>query len=586
MIRQPIIAVLGHVDHGKTTLLDRIRGSTVQSKEAGGITQQIGATEIPINVLKNICGDLIKGKEFNIPGLLFIDTPGHAAFTSLRERGGSIADLAVLVIDITQGIQPQTKESIDILKSFKVPFVIACNKIDRIHGWKPNKTTSLLASEKTQTKEAKEALENKLYSIMGDMSQAGFDTAGFREIEDYSKKIALIPTSGISGEGISELLMVLSGLAQKYLQKKLEIDPNSEGRGSVIEVKEEKGLGKTIDVILYSGKIEVNDSLIIAGLEKPLETKVKALLKPAPLTELRQTNKYDRVSIASAACGIKISAPELDEVVPGMPFIANPENIEKAKQEIQKQVKKILVETEETGVVIKAESLGSLEALSKILKESGVKVKMTGIGDVTKKDAVTAQGVKENEPFLGAVFAFNVRAGENAKRIIEKEGIKLFEANIIYRLVEDYEEWTRKLREEKEKEILAQITNPVKLQVQEGCIFRQSNPCIVGVEVIAGKLHSGIRIINGHGRTIGKIKAIQSRNETVQEALRGERVAISIEGAKYEKDFLEGDCLYSDVSEKDFKTLLKMKKFVSEAEMETLKEIMELNRKQNSLWGM
>ncbi|PIO00656.1 translation initiation factor IF-2 [archaeon CG10_big_fil_rev_8_21_14_0_10_43_11] len=586
MIRQPIIAVLGHVDHGKTTLLDKIRGTAVQHKEAGGITQQIGATEIPIKTIQDVCGDLIKGKHFTIPGLLFIDTPGHAAFSSLRERGGSIADLAVLVIDVNQGVQPQTKESIDILRSFKVPFVIACNKIDLVHGWRAQHTTSYTHSEKKQNSQAIENLNLKLYDIMGQLSQAGFNAAHVRDVEDYAKTIALIPTSGVSGEGISELLMVLSGLSQKFLQARLEINKQSEGKGSIIEVKEEKGLGKTIDVILYNGSVRINDALIIGGIEKPIITKVKSLLKPAPLTELRQTKKYDRLKEIGAAAGIKIAAPDLEGVIPGMPFIAGAKDIEKTKETIQKQINAILVETQETGVVIKAESLGSLEALSSILKEHAIPIKSAGIGDVNKKDVVTAQGVRENEPYLGVIFAFNVHIGERAQAVIEKEHVKVFKANIIYKLVENYEEWKEQLKTEKEKEILLTTTTPVKLQVQEDCVFREFNPCIVGVEVIGGTLRNGIKLINAAAKSLGRVKGIQHQNENVAQAGRGEHIAISIENAKYKRDFEESDFFYSDISEHDFKTLLSMKKFLTVNELEILQEILDLKRKQNALWGM
>lgn len=585
MIRQPIIAVLGHVDHGKTTLLDKIRGTAVQAREAGGITQQIGATEIPIDTIKKICGNLMAGKSFTIPGLLFIDTPGHEAFTSLRQRGGSIADLAVLVIDINQGIQPQTIESINILKTFKVPFVIACNKIDLIYGWKKQNTTSYLQSLQKQSEQTKEALNTKMYEIIGKLSEQGLNSNIFTQIDDYSKTLALVPTSGITGEGMSELLMVLTGLAQRYLQNKLEIDPESEGRGSVIEVKEEKGLGKTIDVILYNGKIKLNDTIIIAGIEKPIETKVKALLKPAPLTELRQTKKYEHMKIISAAAGVKIAGQNFEEVISGMPFIAGAKDEEKAREELQKGVGNILINTEEIGVLIKAESIGSLEALTKILSQSEIKIKSAGIGNVNKNDVMTAKGVRENDPYLGVIFAFNVKYGEGAQELIQKEKIKVFEANIIYKLEEEYTSWKKKLLEEKQKEILTKITNPVKVQVQQGCIFRQSSPCIVGVEVLGGTLRSNIKVMNEQGKNIGKLKGLQSQNENVAEAKLGERLAISIESAKADKDFKEGEFLYSDISENEFKTLRNMQKFLGKTEIDILKEIKAIKQKSNALWG-
>ena len=144
MIRQPIVTVCGHVDHGKTNILDYFRGSSLQEMEAGGITQKISFTLYPSSQIKKACSLIEKNKiNLEIPGFLFIDTPGHAAFTNLRKRGGSLADLAILVIDINEGIKPQTAEVIQILKANKTPFLIALNKIDNISSWRTNKNPGI-----------------------------------------------------------------------------------------------------------------------------------------------------------------------------------------------------------------------------------------------------------------------------------------------------------------------------------------------------------------------------------------------------------------------------------------------------------
>ena len=179
--RQPIVAVLGHVDHGKTSILDHIRSlgidsqSSVMAREAGGITQHIGATEIPSELLNEVCGNLLGGKKFHSPGLLFIDTPGHHSFTALRSRGGALADIAILVIDVLEGCQPQTLESIRILKQQKTPFVLALNKVDRIHGWECKFNRSTAHSMKNQSKEALALFEQKFWELVGKLSEQGFN---------------------------------------------------------------------------------------------------------------------------------------------------------------------------------------------------------------------------------------------------------------------------------------------------------------------------------------------------------------------------------------------------------------------------
>ena len=354
MIRQPIVVTVGHSDHGKTTLLDKIRGTAVTSKEPGMLTQHVGASYITIDTIKKISGELLE--KFNIkieiPGLLFIDTPGHAAFISIRRRGSSIADLAILVIDVTEGIQEQTDESINILKHFKTPFVVAATKIDNIEGWIPQKTSSFLESFSKQPEWVRQRLDEKLYRIVGQLSERGFDSERFDRVSDFKKNVAIVPCSGITGEGISELLTVLSGLAQAFLKEQLEVSKGV-GRGSILEVKEVRGLGTTIDVILYDGEMKRGDWLIIGG-KKPIVTKIKALLKPPPSREIRIEKQFESVDHVYAASGVKISAPDLDKAIAGSPIATVHEGgkIEEIKKELQTGIEEIEFEKTGEGIIL------------------------------------------------------------------------------------------------------------------------------------------------------------------------------------------------------------------------------------------
>ncbi|RLF45540.1 MAG: translation initiation factor IF-2, partial [Thermoplasmata archaeon] len=326
--RQPIVSVLGHVDHGKTTLLDYIRGSAVAKREAGAITQHIGATEVPIDVIYELCGKLLSGKKFSVPGLLFIDTPGHHAFTTLRSRGGALADLAVLVVDINDGIMPQTIEAINILKKYKTPFVVAVNKIDTIQGWRTEKGIIKSRLEK-QGETAKKIFEEKFYEIIERLFEHGFSSERYDRIRNFQKNIALIPISAKTGEGIPELLMILIGLAQRFLEKELATE-RGPAEGTVLEVKEEKGLGTTIDVIIYNGVIRQNDTIVVGGKNKPCVTTIRALLKPKPLDEIRDpSERFEMVKEVGAATGVKIAAPGLEEVFAGAPLLVA-ENVEES----------------------------------------------------------------------------------------------------------------------------------------------------------------------------------------------------------------------------------------------------------------
>ena len=577
MIRQPIISVLGHVDHGKTTLLDYIRKSVVASRESGGITQHIGATEVPIEVVKSICGDLLTQWEIEIPGLLFIDTPGHRAFVNLRTRGGSLADLAVLIIDINDGFQPQTLESISILKRFKTPFIVAANKIDRL-GWK-GKDTSFSDSEKEQTERAFQLLEEKMWELIGDLSKNGFEADRFDRIRDFRKQVAIIPVSAKNGLGVSEVLMLIAGLSQRFLEEKLALHLKEEAKGTILEVKEETGLGTTIDVILYDGTLHKGDSILLGGLDGIISTRVRALLKPKPLDEIRDPRyRFDSLDTVFAACGIKISAPNLEKALAGAPvYIDTPENEEKISEEIQQ----IRIEKEALGVILRADTLGTLEALVSELKDM-VKIKKADVGEVTKTDVMKALSVKKEDPFLGVVFAFNTKVTEEAQRVAEDNSVVLFEDDVIYRLTESYTEWVEaeKLRELTRKR--EELPFPCKFQVLPQYIFRTAKPAIVGVEVLLGTLKPKYKVMTAEGKRVGTIKSIKSRDEFLSVVRKGEQVAVSIEGPTVGRQISQEEVLYTDMPKEAYNILVKSD--LSEDERQALEEIDQVKKKENEFW--
>ena len=577
MIRQPIISVLGHVDHGKTTLLDYIRKSAVAQRESGGITQHIGATEVPIEVVKDICGDLLSQWEIRIPGLLFIDTPGHRAFVNLRTRGGSLADLAVLVIDVNEGFQPQTLESIGILKRFRTPFVVAANKIDRL-GWKGEDINFSRSSEE-QAERTLQALEEKLWQLIGDLSKNGFEADQFDRIRDFRKTVAIIPISARNGVGVSDVLMLIAGLSQRFLEEKLAFHVKGEARGTILEVKEEVGLGYTIDVILYDGTLHKGDSILLGGLDTIISTKVRALLKPRPLDEIRDPrHKFDHLDSVSAACGVKISAPNLETALAGAPlYVDTPENEMKIEEEIQK----IRIEKDALGVVMRADTLGTLEALVSEMKDQ-VKIKRADVGDVRKSDVMEALSVKKEDPYLGVIFAFNTGITEEAQRVAEDNLVRIFRDDVIYRLTEAYTEWVEgeKLREITRKR--EELVFPCKFKILPEYIFRTAKPAIVGVEILLGTLKPRYDIINSEGRRIGTIKSIKSGDEFLSQVRRGEQVAISIEGPTVGRQISQEEVLYTDLPKEDYKML--MKSDLSEDERQALEEIDQIKRKKNEFW--
>jgi translation initiation factor 5B len=590
-IRQPIVCVLGHVDTGKTLLLDKIRRTSVQAREAGGITQHIGASFFPVETLKQLIGPLLsmlKG-EIQIPGLLIVDTPGHEAFTNLRRRGGSVADIAVLVIDILKGFEAQTYECIEILKARKTPFIVAVNKIDRIPGWKTQPSTSFLKTCASQDTFVKESLDNRLYEIMGTFSRLGFRTDRFDHIKDFTSTIALVPTSAKTGEGITELLMVLVGLAQQYLKKRLQ---TTEGpaKGSVLEVKEEPGLGLTLNIIIYDGTLQKDDLIVVGGKEKPIVTHIRAILVPKPLDEIRDPrDRFSSVNSVFAAAGVKIVASDLEGALAGAPLYAVPSGEAPAKyvKLVTDEIKKIRIATDHKGVVLKADTLGSLEATAEILKQNEVPVRIADVGDVSKRDVVEASVVKAREPLFGVILAFGVKILPDAEEEASNTGVQIFKEPIIYNLIDNYLEWLKSKREDKIAQELEKLVKPGKILVMEGFVFRRAKPAIFGVEILGGQLKPKYSLIRAEdGADIGEVQQIQDKGKAVSEAKQGMQTAVSMDKPIVGRHVFEKDILYVKVPEPDARALLEkhLDKLTAE-EQQVLKEYVEMMRKKTPFWG-
>ena len=580
-IRQPIVSVLGHVDHGKTSLLDFIRGTAVVSRESGAITQHIGATEVPMEAIYNVCGALLKAKKFTLPGLLFIDTPGHHAFTALRARGGSLADLAVLVVDINEGFKPQTYESLRILKQYKTPFVIAANKIDNISGWQKSNDIAKIRI-KNQRPNVKTMFEENIYEMIGTISENKLNADFYFNIADFRKTIGIIPISAKTGEGIPELLMVLVGLAQRFLEDQLNIE-SGPGKGSVLEVKEEVGLGTTIDAIIYNGTIKNDDKIVIGTKDDPVITRIKALLKPKPLDEIRDPReRFDNVPEAHAACGIKISSPDLENVIPGAPIRVAKDNLDDIINEIKSQTK-IEFELDEQGIIIRADTIGSLEALIKESRDKGIKIRSAEIGNVSKRDVIEAEATLD--PLNKLIFAFNIKILPEAKEELTNTNVTIFDEDVIYTIMENYDEWLEKKKAEIEKERRQDYTHPGMIKFLPEYIFRVSHPAVIGVRVLGGRIKTGLRLMKENGRIVGSIKGMQSENKPVEEAIQGQEVAISIEGVTVGRQIKGEDILYTDLPASDAKKLKEMD-VLNPDEKDVLNKIFEIKRKTDKFWGM
>ncbi|MEM1627882.1 MAG: translation initiation factor IF-2 [Desulfurococcaceae archaeon] len=591
-VRQPIIVVLGHVDHGKTTLLDKIRGTAVAKKEPGEITQHIGASIVPASVIRKISEPLKKyfpKMSIEIPGLLFIDTPGHELFSNLRKRGGSVADMAVLVIDVIEGFQPQTHEAINILVEKKVPFIVAANKIDRIDGWKPHIDMPFLETIKYQTQRTISILEDKLYSIVGKLYEYGFEAERFDRVKDFRKTVAIVPVSAKTGEGIAELLALIAGLAQQFMKKKL-LTSEEPGKGVVLEVKEEPGLGTTIDVIIYDGIIKQGDLIIVASKNGYVVTKVRSLLIPRPLQDMRMhEGNFIQIKEAYAASGVKIAATNLDDVIAGSPLyvVRDESKIHEYVNMIKEEISSIIFRAEVDGVIVKADTLGTLEALLTALKKNDIPVRVADVGNVTRNDAIEASIIKRSKPEYGVILVFNTKILPEAEEIISKENIPVFVNNVIYQLIEEYFKWYKEFKEREKERELESLIRPAKIRILPGYVFRRSDPAIVGIEILGGTIKPGYPLMRADGVSIGNIMQIRDRDNVLKEAYKGQRVAISIKGkVMVGRQIDEGDVLYTDIPREHVTTWLsKYRNELRDDESIVLEEIINLKKRQDPFYG-
>jgi translation initiation factor 5B len=585
-IRTPIVCVMGHVDHGKTSLLDRIRGSSVVSSEVGAITQHIGATIVPIEAIQRMSGTMGK-MPVSIPGLLFIDTPGHHAFTTLRARGGALADMAILVVDINQGFQPQTVEALQILRNCRTPFVIAATKIDRIHGWRVNENESFLSTFAKQNERVRTDVENKTYEIVGKLSELDFSSDRFDRVSDFKRNLAIVPVSAHTGEGIPDLLLMMIGLAQRYMGDELKISVEGPGAGTVLEVKEERGLGTTLDVILYDGTLAIGDEIAVATQGDVVVTKVRSLLKPRPMKEILVEDRFERVKSVAAASGIKVTAPNLEGVIAGSPFFVVRNNRDEVEARIRKEMTEIHVNLSDEGIAIKADTIGALEALCKELEGKGISVMRAEVGPVSRLNLIETETVKN--PTHRVLLSFNTPILPDAAEMIKDPlytQVKVFEGRVIYQLIDQYVAWRDEQKRLQEKQRFEHVVMPAKIRLLPDCVFRQSNPAVVGVRVLGGKLRSDVELIRTDGKKVGHLKTMQLRQESIREADPGLEVAISIEGATVGRQVSVGDDLFVDVPERHVKVLEReMVKTLNTSTQEILSEFTTMKRKGDPFWG-
>uniref|UniRef100_A0A8B9EXV0 Eukaryotic translation initiation factor 5B n=1 Tax=Amazona collaria TaxID=241587 RepID=A0A8B9EXV0_9PSIT len=566
-LRAPVICVLGHVDTGKTKILDKLRHTHVQDSEAGGITQQIGATNVPLEAI-NEQTKMVKNfdrENIKIPGMLIIDTPGHESFSNLRNRGSSLCDIAILVVDIMHGLEPQTIESINLLKSKKCPFIVALNKIDRLYDWKKSPDTDVAITLKKQKKNTKDEFEERAKAIIVEFAKQGLNAALFYENKDPRTFVSLVPTSAHTGDGMGSLIALLVELTQTMLTKRLA--ECQELRAQVMEVKALPGMGTTIDVILINGRLKEGDTIIVPGVEGPIVTQIRGLLLPPPMKELRVKNQYEKHKEVVAAQGVKILGKDLEKTLAGLPLLVahKEDEVPVLKDELIHELKQTLnaIKLEEKGVYVQASTLGSLEALLEFLKTSEVPYSGINIGPVHKKDVMKASVMLEHDPQYAVILAFDVRIERDAQEMADSLGVRIFSAEIIYHLFDAFTKYRQDYKKQKQEEFKHIAVFPCKMKILPQFIFNSRDPIVMGVVVEAGQVKQGtpMCVPSKNFVEIGIVTSIEINHKPVEVAKKGQEVCVKIEPIPgespkmYGRHFEATDILVSKISRQSIDAL-------------------------------
>ncbi|RYO75481.1 hypothetical protein DL762_010019 [Monosporascus cannonballus] len=570
-LRSPICCILGHVDTGKTKLLDKIRQTNVQEGEAGGITQQIGATYFPVDAIKQKTAVINPdGKfEFKVPGLLIIDTPGHESFSNLRSRGSSLCNIAILVVDIMHGLEPQTLESMRLLRERKTPFIVALNKIDRLYGWKMVANNGFQESLALQNKGVQNEFKNRLEQTKLAFAEQGFNAEVFYENKSMARYVSLVPTSAHTGEGIPDMLKLIIQLTQERMVGSLMY--LSEVQATVLEVKAIEGFGMTIDVILSNGILREGDRIVVAGTEGAIVTNIRALLTPAIMKELRVKSAYVHNKEVKAAMGVKISAPGLEGAIAGSRLlVVGPDDDEDDLiDEVESDLNKLFSRVAKSGrgVSVQASTLGSLEALLDFLKACKIPVANVGIGPVFKRDVMQCGTMLEKAPDYAVMLCFDVKVDKEAQQYADEQGIKIFTADIIYHLFDAFTKHMEEQLEKKKEESKMLAVFPCVLRPV--AVFNKTGPIVIGVDVIDGNLrvNTPIAAVKPNPTTgakevisLGRVTSIERDHKQIPICKKGQpSVAVKIEmgGSQpvYGRQLEEKDTLYSLISRKSIDTL-------------------------------
>ena len=566
-LRCPIVVIMGHVDTGKTKLLDKIRKTNVQEGEAGGITQQIGATYFEKKTILTQTEKLNETEKFDLslPGMLVIDTPGHESFTNLRSRGSSLCDVAILVVDLMHGLEQQTIESLTMLRKRGTPFVVALNKIDRCYDWKTCKDTPIRDALKVQAEGTVQEFRSRADDAKLQLQEQGVNSNIYWEMgeDDWTNSdfVPLVPTSAITGEGVQDILLLLCQIAQRKLWRQMMWCANLQA--TVLEVKAIDGLGMTVDVLVVNGYLREGDKAVFCTLDGPVVTEIRGLLTPPPSREMRIKSEYIHHKEIKGAIGVKVIGNGLEKVMAGTPvmIVGEYDEEEDIKQEVMADLSRLQdkLSTDKKGVMVQASTLGALEALLQFLREETkppIPVSAIGIGTIHKRDVTKISIMNEKGcPEYATILAFDVPIERDAREHANDVNVRIFTADIIYHLFDQFTRFMEQLNEKRREDAAGIAVFPSIVKILPQHVFNQKDPIIIGVEVVEGILKVGTPLCVPAlgGLTVGIVTSIEMNGREQETAKKGASVAIKIVNETnptitYGRQFDASHTLYSQLS--------------------------------------
>lgn len=556
--KEPICCILGNVDAGKTSLIDKMKSTKVQKSEAGGITQKINTVILPFNANK-----------FNVPGVILIDTPGHESFYSLRELGATLCNVVILLVDIMEGVKEQTIKSIDLVKSKRIPYVVALNKVDRVVNWESDSSVSIVKNLKKQANNTVLHFEELVRNIITQFAENGLNVELFNRNTDSRKYGSLFPLSAKTGEGIHDLMGGLIKLIATHRKADIIIKPTF--KGILTDINIQKGIGKCLNVLVYDGYLNKQDTLVVGGMNGAY---FKTITKMAVST---QPSKFQLVNDVKASTLTYITTKgdyETDYII-GSPVYTIPSTLTgKSKTDVEKVARKAIEvylkkkddeinkNKSRHGVLVYASTFGALMAITNHLDDIGVPYIDAKVKDVKSLDLqkVISMNNSEDSKIYNIIIAFDVHVDLKAHDMLKNNlDVSLIEDNIIYRVFEKLEETIETNKGNVSLKYKRMMSTPCILEILKGkeFIIARRDPIILGVKVMSGELvkNTILQVIRKKKIIIlGRVTGIQSNNKDVEKGEVNQEVAVRIDNTEdtaklYGRDFDNTDQLISQLSE-------------------------------------